>query len=270
VRPATYRKPGSISLDFDRVLNDFRSASWERKHLSATNRPQRSGNASCAASGDALRPGGCGIAGRGREGANEPSTAGCACSTQAPLRLEWLPEVELRPIFKWCRLIQPRRSGMVAAREGVRSCDFVCCLPHNYPASLSLRRMPPAPMLHASPCEHVVTLLVCADAWITDGGARFYAARPRDCLPHCGERVGPLVCVLAATTTTPAIFFYGASVCMRALEPAAQQMQCTPLLHYSPLSLHWLRRRLVSSGRCRHRRCRCHRCRRSHRVCRCV
>ena len=101
---------------------------------------------------------------------------------------------------------------MVAAGDGVRLRDLSCCLPHNYPARLSRRCSPPAPMFHASPREHVVTLLVCADAWITDGGARFYAARPRECLPHCGGRVGPLVCVLAATTTTPAIFFYGASV----------------------------------------------------------
>ena len=107
---------------------------------------------------------------------------------------------------------RPRRIGMVPASDGVRLRDSACCLPHQYPASPSLRRAPNAPMFHASPCEHTVTLLVCADAGIIDGSARLAALRPHDRLSYYGGRVGPLVCVWRPTTTTPAIFFYGASV----------------------------------------------------------
>ena len=173
---------------------------------------QSSGNASCAASGDALRPGGCGIAGRGREGANKPSAVRCARFTQPPLRPEWLPEVQIRPIFKWSRLIQPRRIGMVAAGDGLCLRDFACCLAHHYPASLSLCHTSPAPMFHASPRVHIATLLVCADAWINERDARFYAVRPHDRLPHYGGRVGPCVCVWRTTTTTPSKKINGASV----------------------------------------------------------
>ena len=103
---------------------------------------------------------------------------------------------------------------MVAAGEDVCLRDFAGCLAHHYPASLSVRRTSPAPMFHALPRVRIVTLLMHANAGITDGSTRFNVLRARDRLPHCGGRVGPLVCVLAATTTTPAIFFYGASVRM--------------------------------------------------------